>query len=315
MSLKKSGLFLTAKKPSRPTSDPWTIRQLLQWTTDFFANAGITTPRLDAEVLLAHSLQQDRLSLYLNYEERVGEDDRRTYRNLIQRRRNFEPVGYLTGNREFFSIPFHVNPSVLIPRPETEHLIESALEFSKKIPPEQKRDPLRILDIGTGCGNIPIALAKHVPNAWIVSVDISSKALAVAKKNLVAHADLGDRISFVHGDLLTWLQPENTFFDIIISNPPYISSSEWEELPRDVREYEPDLALLAGLQGVEIQEKIVETAAPLLKNNGLLIMELGENQDKELSEKAEKQGCYHAIRVEPDYAGKPRVLIAKKTER
>ncbi len=296
-----------------PPSEGWTVKTLLTWTTDYFARAGLQTPRLDAEVLLAHVLQQERLDLYLNYEQPVGEEARKSFRDLVRRRRDAEPVAYLTGSREFFSLPVAVTPSVLIPRPETEHLIEVALRFLQPPSDPFPHSPLHILEIGTGSGNIPLALARHLPGARIVSVDICQDALGVAQENIRSRSDISHRISLVRGDLLTWLREGASGFQLIVSNPPYISAEAWDRLPRDVGGYEPRLALHAGPKGTEILERILDTAIPFLSKEGILLLEIGEDQAERLRKKAEHQEGVQEVRVLPDYAGKPRVLAAGRS--
>jgi len=300
--------------PRQPSGEdlPWTIRRLLNWTTGYFQRAGLPSPRLDAEVLLAHVLQQDRLDLYLQYEEPVGETDRTTYRHLVQQRSKAVPVAYLTGHREFYSLSLAVSPSVLIPRPETEHLIDIALRFFRARSADAGKGGIRILDVGTGSGNIPLALAAHLPDARITSVDISARALAVARTNLKAHADLSARICLVRGDLLTAFRKGISGFQAILSNPPYVSAADWENLPPDVREHEPRLALLAGPTGMERLEQLLHAAPPLLAEDGMLLLEVGEDQATSLQRRAEQQEGIREARIFPDYAGKPRVLAASR---
>lgn len=297
---------------TRENSSDWTVRRLLRWTTDYFHEAGFSSPRLDAEILLAHALEKDRLYLYLHYESHVQQTGLKAFRQRIQRRMNSEPVAYITGTREFYSIPFSVDPSVLIPRPETEHLVEHSLRHLKEQVDILQQAPLRILDLGTGCGNISIALAKHLPEARIVSVDISAGALATAKENLTVQTDPCGKVLFVQGDLLEWLAPNKPRFHIVVSNPPYVTTEEWEQLPLDVRDHEPKVALVAGSRGTEFQERILRDAAPLLLSRGILVMEIGESQEEDLLESAQGTGLYGNLQVLTDFAGKPRVLVAEK---
>jgi len=301
-------------EPPQGRAEAWTVKRLLAWTTQYFAAAGLDTPRLDAEVLLAHALGLDRLRLYLNYEAPVPEDVRGAFRALIQRRRECEPVAYLTGTREFFSLRFTVNPSVLIPRPETEHLVELALRYLRAWQNAPGRPRPRVLEIGTGCGNIAGALARHFPEARVVATDICRDALAVARENLGALTDASPRVSLVQGDLLAWLRQGHARFRLIVSNPPYVSSPAWESLPRDVRDHEPRTALFGGTQGTEIQERMLETAAPFLEPDGILLLEMGADQADVLRECAQAQGEYRSIRVFPDFAGRPRVLAAGRSD-
>jgi len=288
----------------------WTIHRLLDWTTTFFQEHGLPTPRLDAEILLAHLLQQERLDLYLHYEEALSRHDLATYRALIQRRRQWEPIAYITGKREFFSISFVVNPAVLIPRPETEHLIEYALDYLRGHILPTGKPVLSILEIGTGSGNVCITLAKHLPQARIISIDICDNALNVAKKNMDTYAHFCDSVFLIQGDLLSCLHRERAKFDLIVSNPPYISEESMETLPEEVKRYEPARALNGGRQGNKIMETILDQAGQYLFDKGLLAMEIGEGQADGLLQKASLTAHYRKSWVLPDYAGKPRVLMA-----
>ena len=301
-----------ANENQQGNNPPWTIRRLLEWTTDFFKRHHLPSPRLDAEVLLAHVLQQDRLALYLYYEETIPPADMKAYRHLIQRRIKHEPVAYIIGKREFFSIPLTVEPSVLIPRPETEHVIEYALDYLNDHQAAQGRQRLTLLEIGVGSGNICITLAKHLPQARILGADISGAALCTARKNICAHAEFCGNISLLQGDLLHYLHPAKAKFHMIVSNPPYIPDDSWEELPQEVKGYEPHIALKGGTGGIQVLETILDISGHFLYRDGLLILEIGENQGDILLEKANEAGIYKKVWLKKDYAGKPRVLMAKK---
>jgi len=309
-------------KPTRPSPQPrdseqagerpWTVRSVLQWTTDFFAQHDLESARLDAEVLLAHVLEQDRLALYLHYEDTVPGSALQVYKRLIRRRVNREPIAYITGMREFYSISFAVEPPVLIPRPETEHLVEYVLEHVKENTGSTGRGAFSILEIGTGSGNLCIALAKHLPQAQIVSVDVSFSAISVARKNLRGHPDCSERIRLVQGDLLDGLHPERARFHLIVSNPPYVPTESWDDLAPEVREYEPRVALDGGHRGTEILHRILSNAARFLLPDGVLVVEIGEDQAEAMADVAEETGHYRRSRVLEDYAGKPRVFVAVK---
>jgi release factor glutamine methyltransferase len=288
----------------------WTVRSALQWTADYFSRNHIDSPRLDAEVLLAHALGKDRLALYLHYEDTVPGTVLEAYRGLIRRRVNREPTAYITGVREFYSISLAVEPSVLIPRPETEHLVEYVLEHVRNHTDPAVRESPKILEIGTGSGNLCLALAKHLPGARVTSLEISFSAIAVAMKNLRAHPDCSDRIHLLQGDLVECLHPERTKFHLIVSNPPYVSRESWDDLAPEVRDYEPRLALDGGHQGMEILDNILNRAATHLLPDGALVLEIGEDQAESLAAVAEATGHYREHLVLDDYAGKPRVFIA-----
>ncbi len=313
----------TKPTPSAPPSrsiDPsgkktWTVRGVLEWTTDFFRQHELASARLDAEVLLAHVLGKDRLALYLGYEDVVPPEALQVYRELIRRRVKHEPIAYLTGVREFYGISFSLNPSVLIPRPETEHLVEYVLQYVEGNPGLPEGGAVRILEVGTGCGNLCIVLAERLPQAQILSVDISSAAIAAAHRNVRAHPASRERIRLVQGDLLEGLDPERAWFHLIVSNPPYVATESWQDLPPEVRDFEPRIALDGGRRGTEILERIVKQGARHLLPGGELVVEIGETQGEELLGVVEQTGAYRQARILEDYAGKPRVLVATATER
>jgi len=312
MSASSDSPYSADQAASSQTKQAWTVRRLLEWTTDFFRRNGLSPARLDAEVLLANVLQWKRLDLYLHYEDTISNDFLTTYRQVIQRRKKFEPVAYITGHQEFFSIPFSVNPSVLIPRPETEHLVEYALKYVAGNPSLRTSGPLKILDVGTGSGNLSITLAKHLSESWIVAIDISIAALSTAKGNKQVFGDLPGNIFFLQGDLLSSLHPGSARFHIIISNPPYIADEDWDKLPPTVQQYEPRVALNGGRGGTEILEQILNNAGDFLFDEGILIMEIGEEQKDMVEAMTRATGLYQAPSILLDYAGKPRVLVAKK---
>ncbi len=287
------------------------MRSVLEWTTDFFAQRGVASARLDAEILLAHALGRDRLALYLRYEETVPNAVLRAYRGLIQRRVRHEPIAYITGRREFYSISFSVDPSVLIPRPETEHLVEHVLRRVQHLPGQSTGPgPLRILEIGTGSGNVSILLAKQLPQAHIVSMDVSLPAISVAVKNRKEHPDCSERIRFFQGDLFDALHPQRARFHVIVSNPPYVATDAWGNLAPEVRDFEPRVALDGGARGTEILYRIVHGAPDHLLPGGALIVEIGHDQGEAVPGMAQHTGRYGEISVLDDYAGKPRVLVA-----
>jgi release factor glutamine methyltransferase len=212
--------------------------------------------------------------------------------------------------REFYAISFAVGPSVLIPRPETEHLVEYVVQHAEAHQGPLEQGALKICEIGTGCGNLCIALAKHLPQAQIVSMDISSSALSVANQNLRGHPDCSERIRFIQGDLLEALHPERAKFHLIVSNPPYVPAESWRDLPPEVRDHEPRIALNGGRRGTEILDRILTDAAKYLLPGGTLVVEIGEDQAEVLLDKANDTGHYRQPEILDDYAGKPRVLVA-----
>jgi len=229
--------------------DAWTIKRLLSWTTDFLKRKGSESPRLDAEVMLSHVLNWPRVKLYTHYEDIVGEPARASFRDLVKRRAEGSPVAYLVGKKEFYSLKFEVGPAVLIPRPESEFVVVEFISVCKQI------ESPRVADVGTGSGCIALASLKHHKSASFVAIDISPEALKLASRN-AAELGLKDRIEFRQGNLLDPVAGEEPF-DAIVSNPPYIPSSEIDGLEIGVRDYEPRLALDGGPDGLRIVESLI----------------------------------------------------------
>lgn len=248
----------------------WTVGELLDWTAKYFAQKQFDSPRLDAEILLAHALKKKRIDLYVSHDQVPEQQLRDTFRELVKQRTEGCPVAYLVGKKEFFGLDFQVNQNVLIPRPDTECLVDAALRLAKK------EGWKRILDIGTGSGCIAIALAKHLPGSTVCAVDISEKALEVARGNARNH-QLDTRVEFLCGSLLGPVLGME-LFDAIVSNPPYIPATEIEELEIGVKKYEPRSALDGGPEGLDIISKIIKQAPASLKNGGHLLIEVGAGQ-------------------------------------
>jgi release factor glutamine methyltransferase len=264
----------------------------------------IPTPRLDAEVLLTQVLKTDRKGIYLSWATIVPEQEKETFQNLISRRIKGEPVSYIIGKKEFWSLTFKVNPAVMIPRPETETLVEEAL----KIFPS--RSSLFILEIGTGSGAISIALATELPQASIIASDISCEALTVAKENASSHGV--DSIRFIEGNLFEPLEGENKIFDLIISNPPYIPTDAIPHLPSGIRDYEPLIAFDGGIDGLELYRKIIREAHHHLKHGGYLLLEVGKGQYQEVSEIISKTQKFFTPKIIHDLSGVERVVKSYK---
>lgn len=279
------------------------IRDLLGQAAARLKISGSTSPRLDAEVLLASYLKTDRLELYKAPEKILGEADLAGFGKSLERCLNGEPVAYIVGFKEFWSLLFEVNREVLIPRPETEILVEEALQVGKKIMPPA----LRILEIGVGSGAISVALAKELPDARLTATDISAGALALARRNALVHG-VADRIEFLCGDLFV---PVAGTFDLIVSNPPYIAAEEFVQLPRGVREYEPRESLLADEQGTACHRKIIAGSGKHLRKGGWLLLEMGAGQQEIVFELLQKTGCFERIETRRDYGGVERVIKAR----
>jgi release factor glutamine methyltransferase len=284
--------------------ETWTVGRLLTWTTDWLGARGSDSPRLDAEVLLAHVRGCPRIMLYTAFDTVVPDAERGRFRELVKRRGEGEPVAYLVGSREFFSLPFAVTKDVLIPRPETEGLVVRTIDLGKP-----SAAP-RIVDVGTGSGAVAVAVARHLPKASLAATDVSPAALAVAKANAERHG-VADRIAFVEGDLLADPRLAGPW-DVIVSNPPYVREDEFSALPRDVRDHEPRAALVAGPTGVEIVARLADQAAERLVPGGWLLVEIGP------ATAAAAEAAIAAVPgLEPrptlkDMAGLPRVVQAQR---
>ena len=282
----------------------WTVGTLLDWTAQHFVKKGCDSPRLDAEVLLAHALRLKRIDLYARYNEVIQEEERAIFRDLVRRRGDGCPVAYLVASKEFYSLPFFVNQDVLIPRPDTECLVDVALRIGKK------ENWKTILDLGTGSGCIAIALAKSLPQVKVVALDISAKALEIASRNAIANK-VADRVSFVQGDLFAPLE-KGLMFDAIVSNPPYIPDRDINELDKDVRDYEPRLALSGGGDGFSVFDRILSGAGVKLGAGGHLFIEIGSPQEE--TSRVRFKSCSEFL-LHPtilDGGRNPRVLHATK---
>lgn len=282
------------------TRAPWTVLDLLRWTTEHFASKGIETARLDAEVLLAHALGIERLRLYLDFEKPVLDEERARFRGLVRRRGEERvPVAYLTGQREFWSLPLTVTPDVLIPRPETETLIEAVLSRGSR------ERPLRVLDLGTGSGAIALALASEWSLAEFTASDISDAALAVAQKNAEALGQ-GARLRFAAGDGFEAVP--GACFDVIVSNPPYVAEADAASLAPELG-HEPPGALFAPGDGTALLRQIVAEAPEHLAPGGLLALELAPVQAEGVTQSLLAAG-FEALAAHRDLSGRVRALSA-----
>jgi len=276
--------------------------------------AQVPSHALAAELLLMHTLGHDRAWIYAHPEVPLDSAAMEKYFALVARRAAGEPVQYLTGKQEFWGLEFEVTPAVLIPRPETEHVVEVALERLAERGASDR--PLRIADVGTGSGCIAVALARELPRAEIVATDISPAALELARRNAARHA-VSDRIHFLQADLLDAVSPSPLVprpsplaFDLIASNPPYIARDEAASLPREVREHEPEEALFGSAAGHEIYARLIEQAGSLLRTGGFLVVELGYGSAERVREMFHVKHCWHNLSITNDLAGIPRVLSA-----
>ena len=283
----------------------WTVLELLRWTTDHFAAQGIETPRLDAEVLLAFALESDRLRLYVDYEKPVSPEERARFRELVRRRAAERiPVAHLTGRKEFWSLPLRVSAAVLVPRPETETLVQAALDALGN-----RERELAVLDVGTGSGAVALALARELPKASVTATDLSEAALAVARENADA-LGLGNRVYFAAGDLFAPAADER--FDAIVSNPPYLASRDAGTLAPELA-HEPAAALFAGSDGLAVLERLVAEAPAHLVAGGVLAVEIDPSQAVAVQELFAAAG-FRGVERMRDLAGRARVVIGRRGE-
>jgi release factor glutamine methyltransferase len=285
-------------------NEPWTISRLLNWTTDFLRRRGSESPRLDAEVMLAHVLSFQRVQLYTHYEEEVAKRARDDFRELVRRRALGAPVAYLVGRKEFYSLPLEVSPAVLIPRPESEFVVVEFLEVARAL------DQPRAVDVGTGSGCLAIACTHQHPSARFVAIDLSSQALEVARRNAERHG-VADRIAFRVGDLLGPVAGERPF-DVIVSNPPYIPTEMMPTLEPGVRDFEPHAALDGGPGGLLVVTRLIEQAIPLLRPDGHLILEIGTAQEQPVRALIESHVELRLVPTVYDLHKHPRVIRAVK---
>lgn len=281
----------------------WHVLELLEWTTNYFDKYGIPNPRLDAELLLGHLLEKNRLQLYLHFDMPVFQEQLTAFRNLIKKRIAYIPISYITNHKEFMSLDFYIDERVLVPRPETEFLVEAIFKMEIDA-------PHRLLEIGTGSGIIATTLALHAPTWEIIATDISKEALAVAQKNRDAHGCI-ERITLLHGDLFEPIQQHKLpRFDCVVSNPPYLISGENDALGPGVREHEPHIALFAGEDGLDVIRRLIAEAPNHLNPGGKLIFEIGYMQAEAVKPLLKADPSYQKYQFIKDYAGIERVVIA-----
>jgi release factor glutamine methyltransferase len=280
------------------------VGRILEWTAQHLKKSGSDTPRLDAELLLAKARGCPRIQLYVQFNEVVPDAQRAVMRDLVRRRAQSEPVAHLVGHREFFSLDFAVSPDVLIPRPDTETLVLDLITHARRLPAPA------ILDVATGSGCIAIAAAVQVPAARVTASDVSPAALTLARQNADRHG-VAARITFLEGDLLAPL-PAGAQFDFLVSNPPYIPTAQLETLDREVRDYEPRLALDGGPDGLRFLATLLQQAPSVLVPGGRLLLEFTPEQAPALLELATAQPELSDPAVLKDLSGRPRVLVATR---
>lgn len=307
----------------------WTILAVLTWTTRYFQDKGVSEPRASAEVLLAHVLGVSRLELYLRHDQPLTAEELATYKALIRRRVQGEPTAYLTGHKEFWSLDFLVSPATLIPRPETELLVESLVEVLKtKAPPRASAAPPAAappeeggpfaeavppppgLEVGVGSGAVIIALARELPQWRWLGVELSAQALEVARTN-AARLGVAERVRFVQGNLLQALRP-GPHFQAVAANLPYIPARDWESLPVEVRKFEPREALWGGEDGLALLRPFCREAHQYLAPGGWLALEVGHGQAEAVRALLTDTQAYEAITILRDYQGIQRVVRARR---
>lgn len=285
------------------TEQVWTLGALLDWTARHLADKSVEFPRLDAEVLLAHVVPCKRIDLYgMRHGETATPEVRQAYRELIRRRLEGCPVAYLVGRKEFYGMELDVSPAVLIPRPDSEHVVIDCLALGRALPAPT------VLDIGTGSGNLALAIAKHHEGARVTAVDTSTAALDVARRNAGKHG-VEPRLRFLQGDLFAPVAGER--FDFIVSNPPYISTEDIANLPIGVRQYEPHLALDGGPGGFVVFDRLIDEARAHLQPGGYLIIEIGSPQEAHARQRLAAFTAYELAPTIHDFSGHPRVLRAR----
>lgn len=303
------------------TKEVWTILEILRWTADYFRDKGVLEPRASAEVLLAHVLGLSRLDLYLRYDQPLTPEELARFKALMVRRREGEPVAYLTGHREFWSLDFRVAPGVLIPRPETEILVSAALEAAREenigsdLQPDRetgREGPPRLwgIEIGVGSGAVVVALAQELPQLDWLALDLSAAALMVARDNARQHG-VAERLHFVCGDLLSGLK-HVPGFALMVANLPYVPRAEWERLPRDIRDFEPREALLGGEDGLDLIRLLVRQAHHYLPPGGRLALEVGAGQAGPVLALLHETKAYEQLESLADYQGVQRVVRGRR---
>jgi len=295
-------------RPPETTGPVWTILKLLNWTASYFASHGIEQSRATAEILLAHTLGLKRIDLYLRYDQPLHLEELTRFKTYIKRRVNAEPVAYITGEKEFWSLPFRVTPDVLIPRPDTECLVEATLALL----PETDKIPLkRILELGTGSGAIAVALASERRAAQFFALDRSFSAIRIARQN-AERLGLSDRIDFFCSDWFESIQSD-ILFDMIVSNPPYVKQDEISRLQPEIARYEPRGALDGGPHGLDALEAIIFRSKAHLVPKGYLLLEIGLDQNSSVVQIARKAGGYEKAVFFKDYSGIDRVTQLRLT--
>ena len=285
------------------TGESWTILRMILWSAEYLKNKGVETGRLDAEWLLAAALGVDRLQLYLKYDRPLSSEEREAFKPLLRRRAGREPLQYIIGRTGFRELELKTDPRVLIPRPETEVLVQEVLDWASA-------GAESVWDMGTGAGAVALSLAAEGTWTRVVATDVSPEALSVAADNAERY-DLGGHVEFREGSLFEPLE-EGERFDVIVSNPPYIAESEKGELQPEVRDWEPPEALFAGEDGLDVIRQLVAGAPKHLLSGGLLALECGLGQAEGIAADVQATGAFGAVRIRADLTGRPRFVTAER---
>ncbi|MBD48857.1 MAG: protein-(glutamine-N5) methyltransferase, release factor-specific [Gemmatimonadetes bacterium] len=285
------------------TGESWTILRMILWSAEYLKNKGVETGRLDAEWLLAAALGVDRLQLYLKYDRPLRSEEREAFKPLLRRRAGREPLQYIIGRTGFRELELKTDPRVLIPRPETELLVQEVLDWASA-------GAESVWDMGTGAGAVALSLAAEGTWTRVVATDVSPEALSVAADNAERY-DLGGHVEFREGSLFEPLE-EGERFDVIVSNPPYIAESEKGELQPEVRDWEPPEALFAGEDGLDVIRQLVAGAPKHLLSGGLLALECGLGQAEGIAADVQATGAFGAVRIRADLTGRPRFVTAER---
>jgi release factor glutamine methyltransferase len=284
----------------------WTIRELMKFSIDHLQKLGFDETRLTVELLLSHALGCQRIQLYTSFDKPLSKEELARFRALYERRLVYEPVQYIVGYTNFMGLQLRVDPAVLIPRPETETLVEQAMLVCKDLEGDRG---VSIIELGTGSGNIAVALAKFVKHASVVSIDNSEKAIDLARENAVSQ----NVASLIEFSVMDMFEPVDQLllrrFDLLVSNPPYVSGEDWEALPMEVKRYEPKSALTDFKNGYEFHQRIIELAPYLLKNDGTILIEVGFGQSKYVCDMMRRSGYRDVVSL-PDLQGVQRVVRA-----
>ena len=296
----------------KPTDPEWNILKILKWTTSYFKSHDIDSPRATAEILLAHALKKNRIDLYVRYDQPLSGKELFVYKSLIKRRVDREPVAYIVGEREFWSLDFTVTQDVMIPRPETECLVEAVLSIlpTESVDGKDKQSK-RILELGTGSGAVIIALACHRRHHFFIATDRSLKAVTLAKQNAKRH-NLDEKVRFFIGDWFAPIDRARHRFDIILSNPPYIRTNAISGLQPEIHQYEPIAALNGDTDGLACYRNIIDSAHCHLNADGVLVLEIGHDQREDIRQIAADSDRYEGFSCAKDYSGYDRVVTMRK---